>query len=557
LVDAVLALQDRTKAGIKLKAFDIPVRPELSARSLGFHVDGFAPAIPSSRDPETVIEGARKRFGRFVPKIKPGLLRNFRSFVRKHIRLEYKPLSHDADLSIVTWLENSHYTQKQKEELYFEYAVMIRGRVEAKEYWFLSVLYGRGSREQALDNMRENWENDIRVAVATWNVKKGLKCSSFIKRETYPEFKHARWINSPPPKLKLLFGPICKAIEQYVFHLDKTFIKTIPVEDRSRYIHDLMSTPTGAYYATDYSAFESSFVPEMIRACEMQLYRYMVKNIPAANSVLDIVESILTGRRVCRAVSAKVVTSSRMSGDMCTSLGNGFTNYMVSKYWAYLNNFEYCGVVEGDDGVFRVPREDLIPPESFYEDLGFVIKMERVERLNEAGFCKIFYAEGEPENLREPISVVVKAGWTMSARMHGSPDTMKELARAKGNSLLCETPTCPILGALGLWLRRVTEGYKASGAENWWSRECEHLSNLEACIDRARRGPSFAQRMFVEKKWGVSVHDQLHIENYINSLSDLQPLDDPTLLRLSAAVLPDWSVVWHTLAWPRPAGSAW
>ena len=141
--------------------------------------------------------------------------------------------------------------------------------------------------------------------------------------------------------------------------------------------------------------------------------------------------------------------------------------------------------------------------------------------------------------------------------MRGSPDIMKELARAKGNSLLCETPACPILGTLGLWLRKVTEGHTASRAETWWARECESISNLDRCVARAKLGPSFAQRMFVERHWGVTVHDQMHIEDYIRSLPDIRPLDDPTLVRLCTAALPDWSVVWQTLRWPCPEGSAW
>jgi hypothetical protein len=134
---------------------------------------------------------------------------------------------------------------------------------------------------------------------------------------------------------------------------------------------------------------------------------------------------------------------------------------------------------------------------------------------------------------------------------------MKELAKAKGFSLICETPACPIIGALGLYLDRVTGGAAASRPEGYWDIEVMSHSNLDACKRRAEKGPSFAQRQFVSQMWGVSVDDQLEIEHYLNNKTDLSPLDNPTLVRLCIEALPHWNVVWHTLLWHRPEQSAW
>lgn len=544
------------KKGLIVKDYDSILKREKAAAGFAA-VYGTGPAIPSGYDPTTGKYGIWKRFGRSVPDVDKKALRGFRSFVRKYIRLNYLPLGENTDLSVPTWLDQTHYTQAQKDTLLFNYAIMIRGHVEDKEYWFLSVLYGQGTAEEACEHLRDHWADELVRVTSEWDHKKGLTCGMFRKLESYEMFKHARMINGPPKQLKLLFGPVCKAMESYVFHQEPAFIKVVPVEDRSQYINDMMSVPVGSYYATDYSAFEASFVPELIRSCEGQLYRYLTSNIHAVQETIDIVMSILTGKRSCYGRVNKAVTSARMSGDMCTSLGNGFTNLMVAKYWAYLNGFEYCGVVEGDDGLFRVPDVDLVPPKEFYEQLGFIIKLETVDKLNEGGFCKIFYAEDEPENLRDPIPVVVKAGWTTSRKKYGGSEVMKELARAKGNSLLCETPACPILGAMGLYLRRVTEGSSTAEVETYWDYEKYRLSNLGKCIERAKLGPSIAQREFVERMWGVSIGHQIHIENYFDSLTSLHTLDDPTLVNLCIIRMPDWHTVWNNLVIEEPEGSAW
>jgi hypothetical protein len=541
-----------------------PFRPEKAARSLGFHVQDTAPPIPSKRDPETVEEGLRKRVGGAVPELDGRALRRFRNFVRKYIREHYQPLGNGVDLSVPTWLDGTHYTLKQKDDLLFRYVLMTRGNVSDREYWFLSALYGQGTKEQAVEHYRENWRGELRECLARWDKHRGLKVKSFIKAEPYsspggsvPVFKHARWINSPPSELKLLFGPLCKAMETYVFHREPAFIKLVPVDQRSQYIHDMMAVPQGTYYATDYSTFESSFVPKMIKSCELQLYRYLCRNNPDAQCVIDVVGDILTGKRRLINGSVKAVTSARMSGDMCTSLGNGFTNLMVSKFWAHINGFEFCGVVEGDDGLFRVPSRDLVPPKEFYSKLGFMIKLDEVARLNEGGFCQNYYAEGEPENLRNPIPIILKAGWTLSRRMHGGPEVMRELARSKGNSIICETPACPVLGSFARYLLRATEGSMSSPAETWWQRERDAHSRLDVCVERASRGPTAAQRKFVADQWSLSIDEQLSLEAYFDGLNDLRVLAHPVLALHVAQRYSAWSVMWHINAWHEPAGSAW
>jgi hypothetical protein len=242
---------------------------------------------------------------------------------------------------------------------------------------------------------------------------------------------------------------------------------------------------------------------------------------------------------------------------MCTSLGNGFTNLILAAFWAHENGFDMCGIFEGDDGIVRVPSIDLIPPPEFYAKLGFKIKIEPSGKLNEAGFCKIFYAEGEPENLRNPIETLLKAGWTKSSRMHGGERVIKELARSQGFSILCETPACPISASMGLYLLRATEGSETSPLEGWWQRQKFKNVNLEKCVERALKGPSPAQRKFVGDKWGIPPAHQVHIERYLNSLSELQELTDPILLQHCYKQFPAWRIVGRNFRVYKPKGTAW
>lgn len=81
-----------------------------------------------------------------------------------------------------------------------------------------------------------------------------------------------------------------------------------------------------------------------------------------------------------------------MSGDMCTSLGNGFSNKMKAEFLAYKAGGTIDGFVEGDDGLF-VTNFEL--RSSDYEKLGFTIKIEEIADPCEASFCGMIFGEDE------------------------------------------------------------------------------------------------------------------------------------------------------------------
>jgi len=142
-----------------------------------------------------------------------------------------------------------------------------------------------------------------------------------------------------------------------------------------------------------------------------------------------------------------------MSGEMNTSLGNGWANYILFSYIVQGKGGEWEGFVEGDDGIFcsSVPVET-----SDYNRLGFDVKIEEVDNISEASFCGIISAP-DGTLLKDPRRVLQTFGWTHSF-IHAGDEVMDELLRAKALSLCYEAPQCPILGVLARSALAFTEG---------------------------------------------------------------------------------------------------
>ena len=459
------------------------------ARSLGFHVDGAAPLVPDVQDLETSCRGAQHRFLRDTPAISRHTARRFRCFVRKWIRMNLRPLDANTDTSVEAWLEGTNYPLSRKLELF-----KWDGEPEKDKYYVNKM---------------------------------------FRKRECYPEPKHARQINSRHDWFKTRTGPIFKKIEHELFKRPE-FVKTVPVVDRAQYINDLLYCPGSCYLSTDHTSFEAHMHTQIMKCCEMQLYSYMVRDLPdkdwfrIVNKGLCSVQKCLSYNNFGRQIA---IGEARLSGDMCTSLGNGFTNLMVMLYVAQAKGWGACvGVVEGDDGLFRVSGD--VPTDQDFADVGFTIKSVTSDSVGQAGFCHLFNAEDQYENLVDPIMTTIKVGWTLSPQLHGGPKVMEKLARAKAMSMVCEAPANPITSQLALWILRCTRGEIEVGPnepDRWYRLQC--LKRMDECQLRAKLGPTKEQREFVADKWGISVSDQVHIENWFANQDRIRPIRIPVLMK--------------------------
>jgi len=203
-----------------------------------------------------------------------------------------------------------------------------------------------------------------------------------------------------------------------------------------------------------------------------------------------------------------------MSGEMNTSLGNTFTNFIA----CYFIHMSKGGTDEGFDAVFEgddalVCTDIEFTPQDF-ENLGFKVKLESVDPQM-ASFCgQIFTDQGV--TIRDPIKFFQGFGWTHSC-IHAGNDVLLSLLRGKCLSALYETPDCPIISEAA-WYCLARSGNVAR-----FSPDGYH--NYDAHAKYTPRPPKITAqtRALFSEKFGISPGAQLHAEKLIRTghLSDI------------------------------------
>lgn len=437
-------------------------------------VQGYAPVCGDSNDPDTVACGFKKRLCRDLPQVTADRIEKLRAHVRKVVR---------ETLPIVTpktsdeWLDEAPYPQSRKDQLREEIAA-LRG--------------GHPTKRQA------------------------SKVKSFVKTEGYVEYKHVRLILSRSDAAKVWLGPRFKAVEEAVYALPQ-FIKHTAVSERPAKIASLRKA-CAKYFLTDYTAFESHFTAILMDAIECEVYRWCLQNDPD----VEFLCKILTGWNVIRTSDGTRVRlrARRMSGDMCTSLGNGVTNWFLTHFLVTEKGGEVTGYVEGDDGIF-CSTVDLTAED--YASLGFTIKICEVDdpcrcvprTVNpdldprfgcaEGAFCGIVCAE-DGQILKDPRKFTANFGWT-SSFIHAGQKIMDELARAKALSAAYESPHCPIIRAMADRVLFETKHVSPRFVYDGYHQSCPRdEKGLPPCQT------TDSSRELFRELYGVCVQDQLTIE---------------------------------------------
>lgn len=191
-----------------------------------------------------------------------------------------------------------------------------------------------------------------------------------------------------------------------------------------------------------------------------------------------------------------------MSGDMNTSLGNGFVNLMLASFLCDEQGKELFGFVEGDDGLFVT---DAILTKDHYAQLGFTIKIQTEESPCEAGFCGLIFSE-TGDVIRDWSKIFQTFGWTQSFLGAGRK-IMCQLLCAKALSVLYESPQCPVVSALAHQALKHVEGQ----GPRWISDGFHtHVPTAVSVFS-----PSLETRCLYARKFGVSVEMQLEVEALI------------------------------------------
>jgi len=472
---------------------DTDRRPPMCV-SLGCHLNSFKMPFGDLSDTASSIAGVLKRTAFKHPPADCNLRSELAEFVRSWLLKNLSPLNTQDDVSFNTWIEATKYSRRRKEEL-----------------------------KKTFEAFDGKWK------------KRDLECKSFNKAESYSAWKHLRGINSRSDIFKCIVGPTFSAIEKVLFKM-KWFIKKVPVSDRARHVWETMYSPTAQYYATDYSAFESHFDLQLMTEVEFQLYAFMTSALPTGASWFNLVRETLGGLQTCHYkgfVAAGV--ASRMSGEMCTSLGNSFANLMIFLFVcskAGIEEKDINGFVEGDDGLFKFERHQFID-DSLFTKLGLTIKIDKYDTLNEASFCGLIFDPDSLIIITDPREVLTDFGWAGPSYVHCGRVRRGELLRAKSLSFMHQYPGCPIVQSLALYGLRATAHVdlsryleRGSMKTSEWERGqlLEAVENIDKLVSRPVTRRS---REIVDKMYGISPDEQIRIENILDSRSyeDLSPID--------------------------------
>lgn len=425
-------------------------------------------------DPVTTLTGIIKRFAIQPPTPEKELLKKLHDHVQTWLQENLTPLSSDSDYEFEYWITRTNYNLARQQEL------------------------------------REIYEG-----LTTTPEKREYLVKMFVKDEGYDSFKHSRGINSRSDEFKCRVGPIFKLIEKEVFKLP-CFIKKIPIAERPGYIMEMLGD-TGPFLVSDYTAYESLFTREIMSNVEMQLYEYMTRMLP--DWWFDLVSKVLLGKNKCESkLLAVQVLCKRMSGEMCTSLGNGFSNWMFITFMCDILGSEVMGVVEGDDGLFKI--DGPIPTEADFERLGLIIKLEVHDTIGTTSFCGMLFHEDACDVIADPKKVLAEFGWFAMRYGGARPALKKMLLRAKSNSLKAQYPNCPIVRSLAEYGLRMTRSHSLTSNQvlnsfDSYKRE-EFLSLTKVVVGEV--AIHIGSRILVEQLFNVTISEQLALESYFETL---------------------------------------
>lgn len=382
--------------------------------------------------------------------------------------------------------------------------------------WLDETNYSRRRKAQLTEIYEKSVPEDVFDAA--------VECH--VKDEFYEGYKFLRMISSREDVAKCYLGPIFHSIEKIVYKLP-FFVKGLTEQERIERIVEVFGERD--VYVTDYSAFETHFVPMLVRNCEMVVYNYMLAAFPAAKSLLKVL--IGTNRLRSKHFNGKL-EGVRMSGEMNTSLGNGLSNIILMSFIASENSFTIKNaLVEGDDGLFEL--DGNIPTPALFAQYGLELKIDKA-LPHTASFCGCVFNPVTKTNFGHPLKHLVAFGWC--GRRHLSLSTRKqlELVMSRVYSFNALYPGVPLLWKVcQLCIRHIKKVPYVRCLKYMDRYKSGNITLTETVVE-----PCMADRMFFEDITGISMDLQLTIENVFERS---YPRLDGELLR---PFLPEWADNW-------------
>lgn len=401
--------------------------------------------------------------------------RKFYAFVKKYIRkMPMLPPGLDEQQLLSDWLDNSNYN---------------------------------GERRESLRKANAEYHEGIPL-------NRVLKCTSFIKREFYDTPKEPRIINSRSDWFKAAVGPYIHALEGLVY--DDNFIKHCTPSQVVDRMHKV-AEGFDLFYETDYSSFEGSFTREYQTHVELAMFRHCLHNYPEVCKLINSAYS--RNHLVFRRKHMCSFDGSRMSGDMWTSLANGFSNKMMVLFMADQAKANVKFLVEGDDGFIASNKElDL----TIADKLGFKLKSEVYRHPNQVAFCSLRTCgdtlvpniSGTLKKYGKLIDPQITHGMRIgSKRVY---KRIRDIAKSKALSLLATSPGIPILQPLAIQqLSLLQDAHVRQEHFDWWERHFFNMSDAKA------KPITLQTRKYVERVFHITVEQQLEIEQGIRSCNSI------------------------------------
>lgn len=383
---------------------------------------------------------------------------------------------------------------------------------------------------------------------------------SFIKLEGYPTYKPPRGIMSRTDRIKVWIGPLIKRCENLIYDMPE-FIKHVPHNQRSQYIRDHIERVGCTYAETDYTSFEGSMRPKIMHVCEFSLLNYLCRRNPRALERMKMFERICTGDNVMNYTDITArIKGRRMSGEMTTSLSNGWTNLMLSTFVLRDVAPNTPIIVEGDDGILALTPDasHVFTPDKF-ANLGFVIKIIKHDDITEAGFCGIVCDASENSIITNPIEAIASFGWVGGAALRAGSESLWALLRAKALSLAYQYPGCPILSSLAKLGVRLSFNHRRMSPDDnpfldGWSKDIYRHAEKYVTAELLDKVPGPNTRSMMARKYGISQVDQIRTEKYLDEIKEPTVLSMPWLLSKCTSEMID-SAQYHVRSYA--AGTPW
>lgn len=453
---------------------------------------------------EVQIAAATKRIFPVMPEPDNKEIKGIKMFVKKHLK-QFHPIPQQNEEDFASWQRNHQsYNGQRKFQLYCAFKSLL-GVCDPS--WSMEEYHHKWLELPERDKVQ--WKQD----------GYDQKCSSFIKCESYAtQDKLPRFIQQRSDRAKAAVATCIHEVEKVIFK-SGNFVKGMTQDEMVERISQFEGYKE--FYVSDYSSFESGFNPQYTKVVEEEQFKHFIgRNNPTIAKIINMHyrrngnEPVVN---ICENPMYRIkVVGTRMSGDMWTSLANGFSNKMNIMYNMYKRGItKYDFVVEGDDGLVAV-NEEPFRDEDFH-NLGFKIKLAKHTNLETTEFCGIRINPAEKQPLVLPDSADLLSTALHPKYFRSGEKHLKELLKSKAQSLYCVGKNTPVIAVLAWKIINLLKDvrYDDSWMDMWWKEFTRRMDKFPEPVI------TVGSRVLFEDQTGISVAEQLTYESFIKKQTDI------------------------------------